>query len=144
MEQFAEFVANHLFLFSLLVGILMLLMWNLFGNSLSGIQQVTPMEATRMMNHEKAVVLDIRKEEEYSNGHIINAVNIPFEQLADKVDNLKKYRERPIIISCQQGTESGRAARVLKSHDRENIYCLKGGLQAWRNANLPLTREQDK
>ncbi|HKK15628.1 MAG TPA: rhodanese-like domain-containing protein [Gammaproteobacteria bacterium] len=144
MEHLPEFIANHLFLVSLLAGILMLLLWNLFGNSLSGIQQVTPLEATRMMNHEKALMLDIRNEKDFHNGHILNAMHIPAEQLAERIDSLEKYRKRPIIISCRQGTDSSRAARVLKNNACENIYCLKGGVQAWRSANLPLAREQDR
>lgn len=144
MEHLPEFIANHLFLVSLFAGILMLLLWNLFGNSLSGINQVTPLEATRMMNHEKAVMLDIRNEKDFRDGHILNAINIPAEQLSERAGSLEKYRQRPIIISCRQGTDASRAARILKSNACENVYCLKGGIQAWRNSNLPLAREQGK
>ncbi|MGH8120364.1 MAG: rhodanese-like domain-containing protein, partial [Gammaproteobacteria bacterium] len=71
MDLFPEFVANHLFLFALLVSVLMLLFWNLFGTAMSGIIQVNPRETIRMLNHEGAVVVDIRRPGEYSNGHIL-------------------------------------------------------------------------
>ena len=51
MEHIPEFVANHLYLFSLLLAILTLLIWNLYGDTVSGIRQVIPMEVTRLINH---------------------------------------------------------------------------------------------
>ena len=141
MEQFPEFVANHLFLFSLLIGILMLLFWNLFGNTVSGIRIISPMEVTRMMNHENAVVLDIRNEKDFSEGHILNAVNIPAEKLQEKITDLEKLKDRPIVIACRYGSDSSRAARILKGFAIDNVHCIKGGLQAWSQANLPLTRD---
>ena len=142
MEHFPEFVANHLFLFSLFLAILALLIWNLFGNAVSGILEIAPVEATRMMNHEKAIVLDIRNENEFAEGHIINSINAPADKLSEQTDNLEKYRKRPIILTCKHGSDSVRAARILKLKQFEKVYCLKGGLQAWRSANLPLVRNQ--
>ena len=141
MEQFPEFVANHLFLFSLLIGILMLLLWNLFGNTVSGIRVITPMEVTRMMNHENAVVLDIRSEKDFSGGHILNAINIPADKLQDRKPDLERFKDKPVIITCRFGSDSSRAARILKSFAIDNVHCLKGGIQAWSQANLPLTRD---
>ena len=142
MEHFPEFIANHLFLFSLLAAILALLAWNLFGNAVSGIIDIAPMEATRMMNHEKAVVLDLRADDEFADGHIINAIHVPAEKLQEQTEVLEKYRKRPLILTCKHGTDSVRAARILKYKQFEKIYCLKGGVQAWRSANLPLVRVQ--
>ncbi|MBM2830065.1 MAG: rhodanese protein [Gammaproteobacteria bacterium] len=141
MEHFPEFVVNHLFLFSLLVAISSLLIWNLFGNTMSGISEVIPMEATRLINHENAIVLDLRSENNFKDGHILNAINIPSEKLPERQNEIKKYKERPVILSCNNGAESAQASRILKHNGFEKLYCLKGGLQAWRNASLPLTRE---
>lgn len=143
MEHLPEFIANHLFLVSLFIGILCLLLWNLFGTAASGIQEIGPAEMTRMMNREKAVVLDIRDEQEFSNGHILNAMNIPARKLAEQVNDLSKYKDRPLIFACKQGIDSVRAARIAKHAGVEKIYCLKGGVQAWKNANMPLLREQN-
>ena len=143
MEHLPEFIANHLFLVSLFIGILCLLLWNLFGTAASGIVEIGPAEMTRMMNHEKAVVLDIRDEQDFANGHILNAVNIPMAKLADQDDALTGYRDRPVIFTCRQGIESVRAARAARQKGLEKIYCLKGGVQAWKNANMPLMREPE-
>ena len=95
-----------------------------------------------MMNHEKAIVLDLRPENEFADGHIINAINTPAEKLSEQSEDLDKYKKRPLILTCKHGSDSVRAARILKLKQFEKIYCLKGGLQAWTSANLPLVREQ--
>lgn len=140
MEHFPEFVANHLFLFSLLIAILTLLIWNIFGDSVSGIQQIIPAEATRLMNHENAIVIDLRKQEDFENGHILNALNFPVDSITDQDKNLEPYKSRPVILCCNSGTVSPRIARVLLHKGFDKLYCLKGGLQAWRSASLPLNR----
>ncbi len=143
MEKLPEFIANHLFLFSLLAAILSLLLWNMFSGSI-GASQIVPAEATRLINHDNAEVLDLRSAEDFANGHIINAVNFPAANLEEQAKALEKYKDKPVILSCSQGQDSTRAARVLKAKGFEKIYCLKGGLGAWRNANLPLTKKDPK
>ena len=142
MEHLPEFIANHLLLFSLLIGLLSLLIWNIFSMAASGIREISPAEATRMMNHEKAVVLDLRDEQEFGAGHILNAMNIPAAKLAEQCDKLDKHKDRPVIFTCKQGMDSLHSARALRHKGFEKLYCLKGGLQAWQNANLPLVRDQ--
>lgn len=141
MEHFPEFVANHLFLFSLLVAILALLAWSFLGSSTGGIPQVGPAEATRLVNRENARLLDVRPADDFHQGHIINALNIPAGESKTGSKTLDKYKQKPVIICCNTGMESVRVARTLKKDGFENLYILKGGLQAWRNANLPVTRE---
>ena len=141
MEHLPEFVANHLLLVCLFIGLLSLLIWNLFGNSISGIQEITPAEATRMMNHEKAVVLDLRADEDFSAGHILNSVNLPSASIDDDAEIQNKYADKPVILTCARGVESVRTARVMKMKGLKKIFCLKGGIEAWRSANLPLVKQ---
>jgi len=141
MEHFPEFVSNHLFLFSLLIAILILLIWNLYGDSMSGIALVIPMEATRLINHENAVIVDLRSKEDFDAGHIINAYNIPASEMAERQKELDKHKEQALILYCSHGAESSRMARILMNGGFQKLFCLKGGLQAWQSANLPLTRD---
>jgi len=141
MERFPEFVANHLFLFSILSIILGLLIWNLYGDALAGVKLVAPSEATQLINHEQAVVIDVRSGSDYSGGHIINALHLPVTELSSRLGKFNKYRKQAVIMYCTNGAESSRAARTLMQEGFEKIYCLKGGVLAWKNANLPLTRE---
>lgn len=142
MERIPEFIGNHLFLVTLFVAILALLLWNLFGSALTGVIQVEPAEATRMINREGAVVLDVRPAEEFQAGHVLNAVNIPEPELATRREELDKHKDRPLIAYCANGAASTRAVSQLKAGGFEKPYCLRGGLSAWRSAGLPVTRAQ--
>jgi len=139
MEKFPEFIANHLFLVSLFVAISSLLIWNLFFSAI-GSSQIVPAEVTSLINHEDAEVLDIRNADDFANGHIINAVNVDVATLSEREKELEKYKDKTVVICCGQGQESIRVARSLKMKGFEKLYSLKGGISAWQNANLPLTK----
>ena len=139
MEKLPEFIANHLFLVSLLVAISSLLLWNILAGSI-GASQIVPAEVTRLINHENVEILDLRSAEDFANGHILNSVNLVAAALDEKQKELEKYKDKTVILCCNQGQESVRVARTLKMKGIEKIYCLKGGIIAWQNANLPLTK----
>ena len=139
MEKLPEFIANHLFLVSLLLAITSLLLWNILARSI-GAAQIVPSEATRLINHENAEILDLRSAEDFAKGHILNSVNLVAATLDEKQRELEKYKDKTVILCCNQGQESVRVARTLKMKGIEKLYCLKGGIIAWQNANLPLTK----
>jgi rhodanese-related sulfurtransferase len=141
MERLPEFISNHLFLVSLLISLLMLLIWNLYGGVLSGVKQIIPAELTRLINHEKAIVVDVRSVEDYKNSHILNALNIPDAELEDRKKELDKYTKQPVIFYCGSGAVSARMARTFLSQGFEQVFCLKGGLPSWTGANLPLSKQ---
>lgn len=140
MEQFVEFITNHIILAGAFVAILTLLFIELFGASMKGYAQASPVEATQLINREDAVVLDIREDNEFYSGHIVNAVHIPLNYLKDRQTELEKFKDRPIIAACRSGNRSGQACSVLKKAGFENIYNLKGGMMAWQHASLPLDK----
>ena len=140
MERLPEFVANHLFLFSLLISILTLLMWNFYGDMLSGLKMLIPDEVTQLINREDARVVDVRPQKEFENGHIIGAINISVEQLGGQLNKLKKFKDKGIIFCCSSGSDSAKEARKLINEGFEKVYCLKGGILSWQSANLPLTK----
>ena len=140
MEQLIEFLGNHtgLFLgFSIVMG---LLVWNLLSDQVSGIKPLLPQEVTLLINHENAIILDVREANEYEQGHILNSVHIPLSTLSDKIARLEKHRDQPIIASCMSGARSVNACRMLKKNGFEKVHNLKGGIVAWQNANLPLNK----
>lgn len=142
MQQLMEFTGNHAMLVSLFVLVSAMLMWNLLGGNLSGIEELGPFQATQLINHEEAVVVDVREDNEFAGGHIINSLHIPMSGLKDKLKRLEKYREHPIILSCRSGSRSLQAASTLKKQGFQRVYNLKGGVLAWQNANLPLTTQK--
>ncbi len=140
MERLPEFVANHLFLFSLFLSILMLLIWNIYGDVLSGVKVLNPEEVTRLINREDAKVVDIRTQKEFENGHIIDAINIAVDELGNQLNKLKKYKDKGVIFCCASGSVSVKEARKLMNEGYEKVYCLKGGIMSWQNASLPLSK----
>ena len=140
MEKFPVFILNHPYLFSLLFVILTLLIWNIFGNVVGGVKLLTTDEATQLINHENAELIDIRSQTEFENGHIINAKNIGLQELSDKLNRLRKKNKKGVIFYCSNGSLSLKETQKLAKQGEEMVYCLKGGIASWKNANLPLTK----
>jgi rhodanese-related sulfurtransferase len=140
MEQFVEFVGNHPYLFTALFVVITLLIWSIVGEQLWGGEAILPQDATLLINREDAVILDVREESEFKQGHILNAIHIPLSTLSSKIGRLEKWRSRPIIANCLNGHRSARACSMLKKQGFEKVYNLKGGINAWQDASLPLTK----
>ncbi len=140
MERIPEFAANHLLLVTLFFALLIMLLWSIFGNAMTGVMQVSPAEATRLLNREGAIIVDIRPESDYGSGHILNAVSIPASELEAREAELSKHRGKPVVVYCRNGSTAGPSVRLLKSKGFEKVYSLAGGLEAWRSASLPVSR----
>lgn len=140
MQQMLEFIGNNLFWVSLWFALLLLLLWNLFGHVLQGVVQIEPMEATRLINHQHAILLDIRAADDHAKGHILNAINVPEAELQQKKPEMEKMKKKPLIVYCQNGMNSPRVVRQLKADGFDAVFSLRGGLTVWQRAGLPLSR----
>lgn len=134
MEQFLEFAINHWMLTSILIALLILLAWD---SSHKAGPKVSTHEATRLINQNNALVLDIREKKDFKAGHLVDAVNIPFASLATKLDELKD-KERPVIVVCKSGQSASAASKQLKDAGFASVYRLQGGMMEWTNNNLPV------
>ena len=141
IEQVIEFSGNHMLLVTALVISLLLLIQNLLAGSKGSIN---PVQATEMINHQDAVVIDVRPAADYAKGHIINAINIPATTLNNQLNQLSKYKDRPIIVSCRSGAQSSAACKQLAKEGYENVHNLKGGILSWQSENLPVTSKKSK
>lgn len=139
IQQLLEFIPNHPYLIAALAaGVVLLVLNELWGRS-RGAKRLVPIEAIRLINHEDAVVLDLRAAKDYKKGHIINARNIPANNVAGHLNELEKFRSRPILCYCAFGNAAPQACETLSQNGFENCYVLKGGVNAWQAAELPLT-----
>lgn len=113
----------------------------LFGGGLmgrlSGIKQVGPQQAVMLFNHEDALVLDVREQSEYKDGHIGRSKHIPLGQLKSQLGSLDKYKDKPVVVVCRTGSRSGHACGILRKAGFENVSNLSGGIMAWEQAGLP-------
>jgi len=138
MEQLNEFVANNLVLFFALVVILVLLLRTWIGPG--QVKSLSPFEAIQKLNKEEAVILDVRTDSEFSEGAILDSIHIPLGLLDSGINKLPSHKDHPIIICCRVGSRSRQAAVILKKHGYDSVFQLHGGIMAWQNANLPLTK----
>ena len=102
---------------------------------------VSPSQATQLINREDAVVLDVREPGEYDAGHILGAKNAPLSRIDAKGAELAgKRKDRPLILYCDSGNRSGKAAAALKAQGYTKVLNLAGGLGAWQQAGLPVEK----
>lgn len=101
---------------------------------------VNTTEATRLMNRENAVILDIREQKEFANGHISGAKNIPVSVFDSKASELDHDKGRPVIVVCKMGTAAGAVAKTLKKRGFEQVVRLAGGMSEWTEASLPVKK----
>ena len=135
-----EFVQNNLLLVIAAVASGAMLLWSFFGNRISGINQINTLEATRLMNDD-ALMLDVREDNEWAVGHIPNAKHIRLGQLSNQLAEIEKFKDKPIVVYCRSGHRSSRACAILKKAGFANPNNLAGGIMAWEQANLPVTRK---
>jgi rhodanese-related sulfurtransferase len=141
MERLPEFFSNHSSLAMAFVVILGTLLWTLWQSLGHGLKKLSPMDATQLINREDAVVLDVRSDGEFNQGHIVNALNIPQKSIQEQLSKLGKYRNRPIIMACRNGQAASGVGSTLRKNGFEQVYSLAGGLVAWEGANLPLVKK---
>lgn len=87
------------------------------------------------------LLLDVRRADEYRDGHIAGALNIPVEQLAERYTALGVPREREIVVYCLSGRRAARAQALLQARGYGHVRLLEGSIEAWRRQQLPLVRE---
>lgn len=93
-----------------------------------------------MVNREEAVVVDLRDKKEFDQGHLVGSLNVPYASIETRVDELTKYKERPLVLVCRMGQHAGAAGTILRKKGFANVSRLTGGYMEWRNQNLPVVR----
>lgn len=117
-----------------------MLIWSFIGNRMRGINDIDHVAATQLINHKNALVLDVREQGEFDAGHILNSKLIPLGKLAQRLGELEKFRERPIVVVCRSGQRSASACALLGKQGFAQVHNLDGGVVAWQKANLPLAK----
>ena len=105
---------------------------------------VNATQATLLINREDAAIVDVREMSEYVDGHLPEARNIPLGQLEQRLGDLEKKKDAPLIMVCQTGARSAEACKKLGALGFTRVYNLDGGVAAWRSAGLPLKKGAKK
>jgi rhodanese-related sulfurtransferase len=136
-----QFVQTNIWLILIAVASGAMLLWPAIRRTVQGGGEVGTLEATQLINRRDAVVLDVREQGEYAAGHLPNAKHIPLGQLASRLKELEKFKDRPIVITCASGARSGSAQSLLRKNGFQEAVNLKGGIAAWQQASLPVEKK---
>ena len=103
-------------------------------------KRASALQVTQLLNRGKATIVDVRSAEEFAAGHLRDAKNIPLADLATRIGELEKSKPRSVVVVCQTGARSDKAARQLAAAGFDDVVSLDGGLAAWKAAGLPLAK----
>ena len=138
MAQFFEFIGNHLYLSSMWVVTLgVIIMYHQRTASSS----VGPQQAVMLINRKEAIVVDVREKKEFESGHIVDSINIPMTKLKQRITEVWKYKDKPMVVVCKLGQHSGQAAKILQEAGHTDVVRLAGGLTEWKAQSLPLVQK---
>jgi rhodanese-related sulfurtransferase len=133
-----EFINQNILLVSIVVVSGLGLLWPLLGRSNKN--EVNPAQATLLINREDAHIVDVREADEFSGGHLPEARNIPLAKLADRVGEIEKYKDKPVIVCCAAGMRSAKGCGELSKLGFGRVYSLAGGVDAWVGAGYPVKK----
>ncbi len=139
--QITEFSANHTLLVGGFVALLIAVFINEFKQAAKNFSSLTPAGAIQLMNNEDAVLLDVREPAETVVGKIAKAIQIPVGSVGQRVGELVKHKDKNIIVYCKTGARAGIACQELNKAGFEKVYSLSGGITAWQEAHLPVSRK---
>ena len=137
MAQIIEFIGNHTLLFVAFFVTLGMLLYTEYMRMTTANTALSPYDATQKMNSGESVFLDVRDDSEFKSGHLLNARNMPVSKLAERMHEIEKFKEKDIVIYCDNGMRASRAVGKLKKEGFAKLFTLSGGLVAWEKANLP-------
>lgn len=135
-----QFIHDNILMILIAVISGIMLLWSFVGNRLRGIREADTAAALQLINHKDAFVLDVREANEFKTGRLLNAKHIPLGKLRERVGELERYREKPIVVVCRSGNRSATACSLLGRDGFSQVYNLSGGMMAWQKAGLPVER----
>lgn len=135
-----EFFRQNVLLIGLAIGSGLALLLPMLSRSAAGISVLSVTEAVMLMSRKSALVLDVREPDEFAQGHLQGARNVPLSQLSARLKELEKFRDKPVLVVCERGRRANTAAKLLKAQSFTALNVLKGGMQAWIEAKMPSSK----
>ena len=116
--------------------IISLLSCNVVKAGTDTLELISPQEASALTAEKKAIIIDVREDNEWNTVHIPGAIHIPLAQLSNRLSELQPYKSSAIITQCRSGARSAKALDILKSAGFSHVQNMEGGLIAWNKAGL--------
>ena len=138
MDHMAQFITNHWQLWLALVILLVaIFVQELFAQK-NRAKELSTAAAVQSMNHDNAIVIDLRDADAYRASHIIDSIHSTAEDFT--AQRMDKYKNKPLILVCAKGLQSAALATKLRGLGFTKPMVLAGGIAAWQAAGLPLTK----
>lgn len=141
LTQISEFAVNNLYLVGAFAVLLVLVSFNEMKIATQRFASLTPAGAVQLMNKEDVVVLDVREASETAAGKITKAIQIPAAAVKTRISELEKHKDKTLLVYCKTGARSGAACKELGQNGFDKVFSLNGGLQAWQEAHLPISKK---
>jgi phage shock protein E len=120
------------------------------GIAVFGLTQQTTETATPVISQEEVLelidaedeilILDVRTPAEFDDGRVPGAVLIPHTEVMDRIEEIIKFLDKPVVVHCQAGGRAGRAENDLREAGFTNILHLEGDMRAWKANARPLEK----
>ncbi|QOY62835.1 rhodanese-like domain-containing protein [Lysobacter sp. H21R4] len=140
LEELLAFAQRHPLLSLALVGITVALVFTEIAQLFRGYAGLRPAELVALMNRDNALVIDLSPSSDFEKGHIAGSKSVQPSQFDPESKQLAAAKALPVIVVCRTGMTAGASAKRLKKAGFEKVYVLEGGIQAWRQADLPLVK----
>lgn len=142
MSQFfhrlPEFVGNHPWLSLLFVILVLAIIAGELMRVMRKYHELTPDALTHLVNRDDALVVDLSSHDDYAKGHIPEARHVAMSQFDPENKELARVRDLPVVVVCKDGRTSAKAAQRLLKAGFLHVNTLKGGMLAWKQADLPM------
>lgn len=137
MEKLILFITEQWLLVGALVSCMFMLSYH---ESRRAGRQLTAQQVVTLVNQQQAVIVDLRDKGEFSKGHILDAVNVPFNKLDDEIDRHVSDKDKPLVLVCKLGQHSSAAGKKLAAKGFSQVHRLKGGIGEWQAMQMPLVK----
>lgn len=134
--DFFTFIIEQYLLVSLLLVLIIVFFWN---EQKRGGRKLTTSELTRLLNRDEAVLVDLREAAEFKAGHVVDALNIPYNKINDRWQELEPHKEKLIVLADKMGQHTGSVGNILRGKEFQ-VARLSGGMAEWQNQNLPVVK----
>lgn len=141
MQQFQEFIVNHPVLWSLLVVVVLAFAASEIWRLMRGRRPLSPADAVRLINSSDAAVVDVRSASDFKKSHLLNAVNVPVAGIQDRAGEIARDKDTTILCYCAMGSVAPQACTKLSKQGYTNVHALKGGINGWQSAGMPVTQK---
>jgi rhodanese-related sulfurtransferase len=139
MDRLLEYISHHPMLVGAVVLAAVVVLTYEARARTSSFASITSQDLIRLMN-QGALVLDIRKPEEFQQGHVNGAKHLPADQILTAGDSFKRFKDKPVVVYCDSGSLAAAAVRQLNQQGFTKAFTLRGGFSGWRAENLPVAK----